>query len=481
MWLDDAVVYEVYVRSFQDSDGDGVGDLRGVTARLAHVAGLGATAVWLSPIYPSPNADFGYDVSDYTAVDPGFGTLEDFDELVRAAHALRLKVLLDFVPCHTSIEHPWFREHPEYYIWADSPANNWLASFGGPAWALDPVTGRYYLHSFFPEQADVNWRNPALREAMSAALRFWLERGIDGFRLDALDRLLKDQRLRDDPPASGPPALPLHPDHASLLHTHSGNAPDIGSALRVIRGAVGDAALVGEVYLPASELGPYLEVLDCAFAFEPMQAGGDVQKLRAGIASALAAGRYGWVLSNHDFNRLGSRVGPENARAATLLLLSLPGPVFVFQGDEVGMLDAPAAERPLDRHGRDAFRRPMRWDRSANGGFTTGTPWLPVGDGLTQSVADQERDPDSHLRLVRRAIALRPALGSEIELLDSPADTVVITRGDYVVAVNLGDEPRLAPVAGELVIEARPGDGAERDFLPPHGGWIGRSIGSANA
>jgi alpha-glucosidase len=475
MWLDDAVVYEVYVRSFQDSDGDGVGDLRGVASRLEHIAGLGATGVWLSPIYPSPNADFGYDVSDYTAVEPTLGTLQELDEVVAEAHALGLRVLLDFVPCHTSINHPWFREHPDYYFWADSPANNWRASFGGPAWELDPVTGRYYLHSFFPEQADLNWRSPDVREAMSAALRFWLERGIDGFRLDALDRLLKDERLRDDPPATGPPPLPLHPEHATLLHTHSLNAPDIGFALRSIRDAVGDAALVGEVYVPAAELGPYIEALDAAFAFEVLHAG-DAQVLRAAIASALAAGKYGWVLSNHDFSRLGSRVGPDNARAATLLLLSLPGPAFMFQGDEVGTLDGPVGGRPLDRHGRDGIRRPMQWDSSSNGGFTTGTPWLPVGDGVTRSVADQERDPDSHLALVRRVIALRPELGRQVELVDSPPGTFVITRGDHVVAVNLGDEPRPVPAAGELVIEARPGDGADRDLIPPHGGWIARHI-----
>ncbi len=476
MWLDEAVVYEVYARSFQDSDGDGVGDLRGLTSRLEHIAGMGATAVWLSPIYPSPNADYGYDVSGYTAVHPQLGTLEDLDELVDRAHSLGLRVILDFVPCHTSIRHPWFREHPEYYLWADSPPNNWLASFGGSAWERDPDTGRYYLHSFFPEQADLNWRNPDVREAMSAALRFWRERGIDGFRLDALDRLLKDEQLRDDPPATVPPLLPLYDEFATLRHTHSGNAPDIGSALQSIRNAVDNAALVGEVYLPSAELGPYLDALDAVFAFEAMQASGSASALRGGIAAALDAGKQGWVLSNHDFSRLGNRVGPQSLRAATLLLLALPGPAFLFQGDELGLLDGSPDEHPHDRAGRDAFRRPIPWDSSANAGFTNGRPWLPVGDGITRSVEEQEGDPDSHLSLVRRLVNLKSSLGATARLQESPADTIVLDRGDHVVAVNLGDIPRPAPAAGELVIEARPGDGANRDVIPAHGGWIARSI-----
>ncbi len=474
MWLEDAVVYEVYVRSFQDSDGDGVGDLPGVTSRLEHIAGLGAGAVWLTPIYPSPDADFGYDVSDYTAVQPEFGTLEDLDELVRRAHELGLRVVLDFVPCHTSIRHRWFREHPEYYVWADAPANNWLASFGGPAWALDPQSGRYYLHSFFPEQADLNWRNPKVREVMSSALAFWRERGIDGFRLDALDRLLKDEQLRDDPPATDRPRLPLPDEFATLLHTHSGNAPDVGSALASIREAVGDAALIGEVYLPSAQLGPYREALDAMFAFEAMLLAGDAASLRTGIAAALAAGKQGWVLSNHDFSRLGNRAGPENLRALTLLLLALPGPVFLFQGDELGLLDGRGDGPPKDRAGRDAFRRPMPWDGSVKGGFTTGEPWLPVGDSTTPSVAEQERDPASHLSLVRELVRLRPSLGSPAQLLESPADTIVLARGDYVAAVNLGEEPRRVERAGEAVIEARAGDGADPEIIPAHGGWIAK-------
>lgn len=475
MWLEDAVVYQVYVRSFQDSDGDGVGDLPGVTSRLPHIAGLGADAVWLTPIYPSPNADFGYDVSDYTAVEPAFGNLADFDGLVARAHELGLRVVLDFVPCHTSTAHAWFREHPDYYVWADSPPNNWLASFGGTAWEHDAVSGRYYLHSFFPEQADLNWRNPDVRRAMSEALRFWRARGVDGFRLDALDRLLKDPDLRDDPVATAPPVLPLDDRYGTLEHVHSSNAPDIGDALRTIREAAGsDTALIGEVYLPSDALGPYLESLDAVFAFETMHAR-SAAALRTSIESALAVGKQGWILSNHDFNRLASRTGPENARALTTLLMALPGPVFIFQGDELGVVDAREDGRPLDRFGRDAFRHPMAWNGDPGGGFTTGTPWLPVGDGTTASVAVQETDLHSHLALIRALCALRPRLSGPVTFLDGPDGTIVAGRGGHVVAVNLCDVPRPVPPLGDdarAVLESRPGDAANLHTIPAHGGWI---------
>ena len=199
------VIYQIYPRSFQDSDGDGVGDLAGIRSRLDHLSWLGVDALWMSPIYPSPNADFGYDVADYTAVDPVYGDLGEFDALVEEAHARGLDVLMDIVPCHTSIEHPWFREHPDWYIWRDEP-NNWISAFGGSAWT--PRDGRYYLHSFYPEQPDLDWRNPEVVAAMQDVLRFWLERGADGYRVDAIDRLLKDPELRDDPPASEPFGLP---------------------------------------------------------------------------------------------------------------------------------------------------------------------------------------------------------------------------------------------------------------------------------
>jgi alpha-glucosidase len=478
MWWHDAVIYQVYLRSFQDSDGDGVGDIPGVISRLEHIAALGADAVWLSPVYPSPNADFGYDVSDFQDVDPVFGTLADLDRLIGSAHRQGLKVLLDFVPCHTSTAHPWFREHPEYYVWSDAIPNNWRAAFGGSAWGFDEPTGRYFLHSFFPEQADLDWHRPEVREQMAAALTFWHERGVDGFRLDALDRLMKDDQLRDDPPADRPPPLPMEAEDARLEHTHSRNAPGIEVALRAIREAVADAFLVGEVYLPASEMGPYLDSLDVVFSFEALHAAGDRSALREAIATGLRLGHTGWVLSNHDFSRLATRAGPENARASALLLLSLPGPVFMFQGDELGMSDARVAGAPQDRNNRDRFRVPMLWDDSDQMGFSTAVPWLQSAAAAdVPPVAAQEAATDSMLSLTRGAIALRREMPGSAQLLGSPPQTIVLARGGYVIAVNLGDEPQRAPESGAMqpVLEARPGDGRDVGVIPPHGGWIART------
>jgi alpha-glucosidase len=469
-WWHDAVVYQVYPRSFQDSDGDGEGDLAGIVRRLDHIRDLGADAVWLSPVYPSPMADGGYDVADYEDVDPRFGTLADADALIAAAHAAGLRLLMDVVPCHTSIEHPWFRDHPERYVWSDrdGPPNNWIASFGGAAWSRDARSGRWYLHSFYPEQPDLDWRRQDVRDDVAKALRFWRVRGVDGFRLDAIDRLLKDRQMRDDPPADAPPVLPEHGDAGTLDHVHSRNAPDIGLALAALREAVDDdTLLVGEVYLPAAQLTPYLEHLDCAFAFELLHAPWDAAAFRGAIAAALdpagAAGRVAWVLSNHDFPRLPDRYGPRNARAAALLALTLPGAVFVYQGDEIGMADGPGRDGigpPDDRAGRDAHRHPMRWDDDApHGGFTRAAagPWLPAIAVDGGGVAQQAADPDSMLALYRALIAARRELEGALEFLDDVADGVLAFRrgGDHVVALNMAGEPRPAPRAGAIVRATR--------------------------
>ena len=340
-----------------------------------------------------------------------------------AAHERGLRVLLDIVPCHTSIEHPWFTEHPERYVWSDrdGPQNNWLASFGGRSWSRDERSGGWYLHSFYPEQPDLNWRCDDVRMAMADVLRFWIARGVDGFRLDAIDRLMKDPELRDDPPASGPSALPEHGECATLDMRHSRNAPDIGDALAVLReGAGANALLVGEVYLPAAELRPYLEHVDIAFAFEPLHAPWEASAVRAAVQAGLQAGRVAWVLSNHDFPRLPDRVGAQNVRAAALLALTLPGPVFVYQGDELGMADGPGREPPDDRAGRDRHRHPMRWDDDApHGGFSDGEPWLPAIEVTGGGASKQERDPDSVLALYRDLIALRRDLEPGLEFLDA--------------------------------------------------------------
>jgi alpha-glucosidase len=452
MWWQEAVVYQVYPRSFQDSDGDGVGDLRGIIERLDHLAYLGVDALWLSPIYPSPLADFGYDVSDHTAVDPQLGTLADFDALVTEAHERGLRVLLDLVPSHVSIEHPWFREHPDWFIWSpvDGPPNNWRAAFGGHAWSRDERSGRWYLHTFYPEQPDLDWRNPEVVEAMQGVVRFWLERGVDGYRVDAVNVVVKHAELRDDPPATGRFPLPLLGEHAELDHVYSGNRPEVGEALAALREAAGDALLVGEVYLPTADYGRYLEHLDLAFGFELYFSPWQAERLRAAIEPAAELGRVAWVLSNHDFSRLPSRFGRENARAAATLLLTLPGPAFVYQGDEIGLADGPGADPPYDRAGRDPYRHPMQWDAGPNGGFTGGRPWLPAVDPGERNVEAQRGDPDSMLEHYRRLIALRPKLGSGFRLLDPEPGVLAYERGERTVAINTTAEPRPGPHGAKL-------------------------------
>jgi alpha-glucosidase len=461
-WWQNAVVYQIYPRSFQDSDGDGVGDVGGIVLRLDYIADLGVDAIWLSPIYCSPLADLGYDVSDHTAVDPRLGTLAAVDRLVAEAHHRGLRVLLDLVASHTSVEHPWFRLHPDWYIWADDrPRNNWRAAFGGPAWSRDPDSGRWYLHSFYPEQPDLDWRNPGVRAAMAEVVRFWLDRGVDGFRLDAAERLVKDPLLRDDPPATRPYPLPLHPEAAAFEHVHSRNDPEIGIALGALREAAGDRLLVGEVYLPTDSLAAYVDTLDLLFAFEVLHAPPRAEALRGVIEAAARVPGIAWVLSNHDFPRLATRFGPDRARVAAVLLLTLPGPAFVYQGDELGMPDGPGAVPPHDRAGRDAHRHPMQWTRT--GGFTTGEPWIPMLGLPGLSVAEQEGEPASMLNLYRKLIALRRDLGPDLEFLDAEPGVLAYRRGGHVIAINLAAEARPSPVEGSAVLhtggpEAESGD-----------------------
>jgi glycosidase len=462
------VVYQIYPRSFQDSDGDGVGDLAGVRERLDHLIWLGVDALWLSPIYPSPMADFGYDVADYTDVDPVFGDLAELDALVEAARARGLDVLMDIVPCHTSIEHPWFRSDPDWYIWADRP-NNWVSAFGGSAW--ERLGDRYYLHSFYPEQADLNWRNPEVVAAMQDVFRFWLHRGVAGYRIDAIDRLMKDPLLRDDPPASEPFGLPLREDEAKLALTNSRNAPDTGEALAKIREACGDAFLVGEVYLPSARWQPYSDSFDAVFAFELLHSPWDAKLLRAAIEACTRQPGAAWVMSNHDFGRLATRFGAENARAAALLLLTLPGPAFLYQGDEIGQAEGPPGERQFDRAGRDRHRHPMQWDASEKGGFTGGTAWLPLVDPAERNVADQRDDPGSMLALVRELIAVRRELADGFELIEAADGVVAFRRGGATVAVNTTAEALPVPVAGDPRIQTTPG--VMRDgLLAAHAGVV---------
>jgi alpha-glucosidase len=457
-WWRDAVVYQVYPRSFQDSDGDGVGDIRGITRRLDEVAALGVDALWLSPMYPSPLADGGYDITDFTGVDPRLGTLDDLAELVAGTHRRGMRLLLDLVPNHTSIEHPWFRAHPDRYIWAGGAANNWKAAFGGSVWTRDERAGRWYLHSFFPEQPDLDWRNPEVPAAMRDVVRTWLGRGVDGFRLDALDSLGKHPDLLDDPPAAGPPPFPDTPDAAGLERRHSRNwMPTIRPVLAALREAAGDAFLVGEVYRPTDELGPYLESLTCAFVFELLFSPWEAEAVGGALDRAAGLDGAAWVLSNHDFGRVGSRIGERNQRAAAMLLLTLPGTAFLYQGDEIGLLDGPGGDPPVDRYNRDRARHPMQWDGGRQGGFTTGTPWLPVVDPAARNVADQRADPASLWSLHRDLIALRHELRGGLELVAAePGGLLAYRRGDVLVALNLGGDELDLP-AGEPLLRTHPG------------------------
>jgi alpha-glucosidase len=480
LWWQSGVVYQIYPRSFQDSDGDGVGDLRGIVSRLDYLVWLGVDALWLSPIFRSPMADFGYDVADYRDVDPIFGTIADLDDLVTEAHGRGLRVLLDFVPNHTSDQHPWFlesrssRNNPkrDWYMWADpapggGPPNNWLSMFGGPGWEFDAATGQYYYHAFLKEQPDLNWRNPAVREAMYDVLRFWLDRGIDGFRVDVMWHMIKDDQLRDNPP--DPDWNPSERrNYDRLLPIHSSDRPevlDVVAEMRAVVDEYDERVLIGEIYLPIERLVAYYGSsrarlgAHLPFNFQLLDLPWRADAIGPAIASyegLLPAHAWpNWVVGNHDRPRIASRVGPEQARVAAMLLLTLRGTPTMYNGDELGMTDVdipPELQQDPARYdgaerGRDPQRTPMPWTADAAGGFTTGTPWLPLGaDVAERNVESQRRNPRSMLNLYRRLLALRraePALAvGAWAPLPSPPNVVAYERSvpgrRLVVALNLG-------------------------------------------
>jgi alpha-glucosidase len=445
-WWQRGIVYQIYPRSFQDSNGDGIGDLAGIASRLDYLRWLGVDAIWISPIYPSPMKDFGYDVADYRAVHPMFGDMDDFDRLVHETHARGLKLILDFVPNHTSDEHPWFidsrgsrgSDRRDWYLWRDpapdgGPPNNWLSNFGGPAWTLDPATGQYYYHAFLPEQPDLNWRNPQVVQAMLDQLRFWLDRGVDGFRVDVIWHLIKDDQFRDNPPNPTwtPDANPFH----ELLPVYTADRPevhDIIARMRSVFDEYDDRVLIGEIYLPVERLVHYygedLRGAHLPFNFQLISAPWDARHLARMIEeyeNALPeAGWPNWVLGNHDNHRIASRVGAAQARVAAVLLLTLRGTPTLYYGDEIGMHDVviphDRIQDPFERNvpgkglGRDPERTPMQWDDGPGAGFSAATPWLPLADDHRRvNVRSQRNDPTSMLRLYRRLIQLRrgaPAL-----------------------------------------------------------------------
>jgi alpha-glucosidase len=481
-WWQRGVIYQIYPRSFQDSDGDGIGDLNGILQRLDHCVRLGIDAIWLSPIYPSPMADFGYDISDYTNIHPLFGNLERFDALVGEIKRRGLKLILDFVPNHTSDLHPWFQESRgsrdnrlrDWYLWRDpapegGPPNNWLSNFGGSAWQWDEPTGQYYYHAFLKEQPDLNWRHPGVRASMHDVLRFWLERGVDGFRVDVLWHLIKDYLFRDNPP--NPQYSPGAPPHHSQVPLYTTDRPEVQGIVAGLRRVVDEfdeRVLIGEIYLPIERLVAYygtnLEGVHLPFNFQLLRSAWNARGIAALIdqyEQALPRGGWpNWVLGNHDYARIASRVGLPQARVAAMLLLTLRGTPTMYYGDELGMIDVPIPKEqlqdPYERNvpdigvGRDPCRTPMQWDGSAHAGFSSSTPWLPLSDDYSAvNVKEEEVDPHSILTLYRRLLSLRrshPALAiGSYEPVAMTGDLLAYIRRapeeSFLVALNLGTEP----------------------------------------
>jgi alpha-glucosidase len=495
-WWRSAVIYQVYVRSFADASGDGIGDLPGIRSRLPYLRDLGVDGLWLTPFYPSPGADHGYDVSDYKAVDGQFGTLADFDALVEDAHEHGLRVVIDIVPNHTSSDHAWFQNalsdphHPDRarYVFRrgrdGGPPNNWTSAFGGSAWTLDEKSGEYYLHFFAPQQPDLDWHNEAVQADFEDILRFWLDRGIDGFRIDVAQALFKARDLHD---MDEPIPRTWHADWVTAI-----NQPELHPLYRKWRTIAneypGERMFVGEIVLrDLDTVAHYVrpDQLQLAFNFPLLHETWDAESIRETIDRTLIA--FGavtapstWVFENHDVTRLPTRYGGggeglRRARAAALVLLALPGTAFIYEGQELGLeeVDLPDEARrdPIffrtrgARKGRDGCRVPIPWESTPPGfGFTSGTPWLPIPRSWKDvSVEAQEQDVGSTLELYRSALAARRASdalrSSSFRWLDSPPGTLVFARESHdqsvVCAVNVDAEPLELP-SGELVLSSEP-------------------------
>ncbi len=486
-WWQQGIVYEIYARSFQDSNGDGIGDLEGIRGRLDYLTWLGIDAIWITPIYPSPMKDFGYDITDHCSIDPTFGTLGDFDRLLADVHRRGLKLIMDFVPNHTSDQHDWFRASRssrtgtkrDWYIWRDAspeggPPNNWRSNFGGSAWEWDAATGQYYYHAFLKEQPDLNWRNPEVRAAMHDVLRFWLDRGVDGFRADVLWHLMKDPEFRNNPP--NPAYAPGQPEIEKFLQLHSADQPDIHDVVRGLRGvldAYEDRVLIGEIYLPLERLvtyyGQHMGGTHLPFNFQLLQTPWNARMIASVVKeyeSVLPPGSWpNWVLGNHDKPRIAARIGLAQARIAAMLLLTLRGTPTMYYGDEVGIaqvsIPPERVQDPWEHNepglglGRDPQRTPMPWDASPVSGFTAGTPWLPLNAEAPNCNVDRlSQDDKSILSLYRRLIALRRgclalSTGSYANLeLKGGEDLLAYERAcgsdRFLVVLNLGHEPRSA-------------------------------------
>lgn len=504
-WADVNAIYQIYPRSFMDSNADGVGDLRGVIERLEYIKGsansLGIDAIWFSPFFPSPMADFGYDVSDYCDIHPLFGTLDDFRELIAKAHALHVKVMIDFVPNHSSNEHPWFveskssRDNPkhDYYTWADakpdgSPPNNWLSIFGGSAWEWDETRQQYYLHTFLKEQPDLNWENPTVRQEMQNVLRFWFDLGVDGIRADAVRWISKDIHMRDDPRNPGFHPGPHADEFGSLLHVHSRFGTKLFDYLREMTDVVeeypgrimifedypDDIFSTREQYLGFYGVNPKVSM---PFNFEGIGKPFDAEQYRRFITEfqgMLNPDEHMpvYCFGNHDQPRLASRIGQEQARVVAVMQMALPGLPIVYYGDELGMQngvihtselqDPVELRKPGLGQGRDPERTPMQWDASTYAGFSTAKPWLPVTHTVAaHNVAAQHGDGDSYLSLYRQLLELRKRYRIFRE-----GDYETFGEADknlYVFSRRLGEEH----VFVVLNMSKKP-----QNFELPHGGRI---------
>jgi alpha-glucosidase len=488
VWHRRAVIYQIYPLSFQDTGGDGRGDLKGIVARLGHLSWLGVDAVWLCPVYRSPLADFGYDITNHEDIDPVFGTLDDFDRLLHELHAREIRLLLDFVPNHTSDAHPWFAESRssrdnakhDWYLWADAradggPPNNWLSRFGGSAWEWEPRRRQYYLHSFLKSQPELNLRNPSVRAALADVMRFWLRRGVDGFRIDAAAVLAKDAQLRDDPPNPdfGPDRPP--PERFRRDHSERGfESIEWLAEMRAVSDEFSERVLLGEVdtardRLPkfyGSRERPALHLpLNYLLMEVPWRADALAKQIGEYLSSIPDHGSPLWAIGGQDKPRVATKQGPSRARNVALLALTLPGTPLLYAGDELGMQQVPRPseevrdpfERQVPGYGlnRDPERTPMQWDGSENAGFTTGTPWLPVSNDHTErNVEAQRRDAKSILQLYRRLIALRhtePALADgALEKLEPRGELLSYVRrvpGHRLrVLLNIGDRSQTVPL-----------------------------------
>lgn len=498
VWWKKGVIYQVYPRSFMDNSGDGVGDLPGITNKLEYLSWLGIDALWISPIYVSPMVDFGYDITDHENVHPLFGSLEDFDRLIEEARRLGLKVILDYVPNHTSDEHPWFLEsrssqaNPkrDWYIWRDpnpeNPGglpNNWLSVFGGPAWTFDEKTGQYYYHAYLKEQPDLNWSNPDAREAMLDIMRFWLDRGVDGFRLDGLRHLVKDEKLRDNPP--NPDHRQSSPPYDALLPAYSADRPEIHELISKMRQVLDEdrsrrsaeeRALIGELYLPIERLIRYygennqgVHLPSNMHLISTPWLAREIAELIEEYEASLPEGAWpNWVLGNHDRPRLATRLGAEQARVAAVLLLTLRGTPTLYYGDEIGMTDgyipADKVQDPFEKNvpgigaGRDPERTPMQWNATSNAGFCAEgvEPWLPIHKNYEAgNVATESEDPESSITLYRRLLSLR----RQERALSLGSYKTVFTGGDlfayrrehedrnFLIILNLGSGRKMLDVA----------------------------------